>query len=81
MALMSLRAWRYYWTVMQSGGGETVGEQVRQQPCRQWTEKVTERICPRHTSPDLIHLPLHLKVWCVHGLVWFETRFKQPWLS
>lgn len=32
MALMSLRAWRYYWTVMQSGGGETVGEQVRQQP-------------------------------------------------
>lgn len=34
---------------MQSGGGWTVGEQV-QQPCRQWTERVTERICP-HATP------------------------------
>lgn len=25
VALMSLRAWHYYWTEMQSGGGWTVG--------------------------------------------------------
>lgn len=58
VALMSLRAWHYYWTEMQSGGGWTVGGQV-QQSCRRWTERVTQEICPRATSlltpPSRLH--------------------------